>query len=245
MSTAPGDDPPAAARVAGWMQGIDLLRQAGFPEEASAEADRVVGAAGRDRPTLYALAEALAERGYAQRAIRIGLGLQGQTPPDRRLLRILYPFPYRTLITEEARGRGLDPFIAAALIRQESMFEARITSQVGARGLMQIMPATGRALAEAAGVEPWDAELLYQPEINVHLGTRYIARHMDAYDGSLPAVFSAYNAGWHRVEAWSHFPEFGNDELFTERIPFAETRGYVRILTRNHALYRGLYAEDG
>jgi soluble lytic murein transglycosylase len=244
MSAAPGASAAADQRVAGWMQGIDLLRTAGFPDEASAEADRVVAAAGGDRQTLYALAEALAERGYSQRAIRIGLRLQGAGAPDRRLLRILFPFPYRTLITEEARDRELDPFIAAALIRQESMFEARITSPAGARGLMQIMPATGTQLAEDAGVEPWDAELLYHPEINVHLGTRYVARHLENYDGSLPSVFSAYNAGSHRVEWWSAFAEYPHEELFTERIPFRETRDYVKILTRNHALYRGLYGEE-
>jgi soluble lytic murein transglycosylase len=244
MTASPGNEPAAAQRVSTWMQRIDLLRTAGFPDEASAEADRLVTAAGTDRPTLYALAEALAERGYAQRAIRIAQRLQGSGPPDRRLLRILFPFPYRTLITEESRARGLDPFLTAALIRQESMFEARVTSPAGARGLMQIMPATGRRLAEVAGLQPWDAEVLYQPELNVHLGTRYLAQHMENYDGSLPAVFSAYNAGAHRVAMWSGFPEYGDDELFTERIPFAETRGYVRILTRNRAVYEGLYGGE-
>ncbi|CAN5163235.1 hypothetical protein BH23GEM2_BH23GEM2_24920 [soil metagenome] len=245
MGATPPADPAASQRVANLLRGLDLLRAAGFPEEASAEADRVVAVAGRDPVTLYPLAEALAERGYSQRAIRIGLDLQKSEQLNRRLLRILYPFPYRTLVTEEARGRGLDPFIAAALIRQESMFEARVTSHVGARGLMQIMPATGRGLADSAGIEPWDAELLYHPEINVHLGTFYLARHSANYEGSLPPIFSAYNAGAHRVEWWKKWPEYGRDDLFTERIPFAETRGYVRILTRNHALYRGLYGEAG
>jgi soluble lytic murein transglycosylase len=244
MSAAPADDAAAARRVAVWMRGIDLLRDAGFHDDASAEADRVVGAAGADRATRYALAEALIERGYSQRAIRIGLGLQGSGTPDLRVLRILYPFPYRTLITEEARDRGFDPFVASALIRQESMFEARITSPAGARGLMQIMPATGRGLADAAGIGDWDGELLYQPEINVHLGTRYVAQHLQNYDNSLPSVFSAYNAGAHRVEMWKAFPEYSDEELFTERIPFRETRDYVKILTRNHAIYRGLYGEQ-
>jgi soluble lytic murein transglycosylase len=243
MSPMPGADAAAERRVAGWMRGVDLLRSAGFHDAASAEVDRVVAAAGRDRPTLYALAEALVERGYSQRALRIGNGLRGSAAPDRRLLRILYAFPFRTLITEEARDRGFDPFVAAALIRQESMFEPRITSPAGARGLMQIMPATGRTLADAAGVSPWDDELLYHPEINVHLGTRYVAQHLRSYAGSLPSVFSAYNAGYHRVDWWRNFPEVADDELFTERIPFRETRDYVKILTRNLAVYRGLYGE--
>jgi soluble lytic murein transglycosylase len=244
MSAAPGEDPAAVRRVEAWLDPLDLLRAAGFPEHASAEADRLVDEAGRDRPTLYALAEALAERGYSRRAIRIGLRLQGSGTPDARLLRILYPFPFRTLVTEEARARDLDPFVVAALIRQESMFEPRVTSPAGARGLMQIMPPTGSALADAAGLDDWDSELLFHPELNVHLGTRYLAEQMAEYDGSLPSVFAAYNAGPHRVEMWSSFPEYGDDELFTERIPFAETRGYVRILTRNLAIYRGLYGAD-
>lgn len=244
MSTSPGDDPAANARVAGWMAAVDLLRDAGFPDAAAAQADRVVAATGNDRATLYALAEALIERGYSRAAIRIGLRLQRTGLPNRRLLRILYPFPYRTLISEEARDRGLDPFVAAALIRQESMFEARITSPAGARGLMQIMPATGLEVAEAAGIESWNAEMLYYPEINVYLGTRYVAEQMAAYDNSLPSVFSAYNAGPHRVEWWSEFAEYGHEELFTERIPYRETRDYVKILTRNRALYAGLYGEE-
>jgi soluble lytic murein transglycosylase len=244
VSPGPDASPAAAQRVRQWMQSVDLLRAAGFPDEAAAEAGRVATDAGSDRATRYALAEALAERGYAQSAIRIGLGLQGSGTPDLRLLRILFPFPYRTLITEEALARDLDPYTVAALIRQESMFEARITSPAGARGLMQIMPATARQLAAAAGIDQWHAEMLYHPEINVHLGTRYIAKHMENYEGALPPVFSAYNAGSHRVEWWSEFPEYGDDELFTERIPFAETRGYVRILTRNREVYTGLYGDE-
>ncbi|HUG39492.1 MAG TPA: transglycosylase SLT domain-containing protein [Longimicrobiales bacterium] len=244
MEASPAGSAEADRLVAGWMRELDLLREAGFAEAAGALASEIAGRAGTDRPTRYALAEALAERGYSQRAILLGIGLQGSGPPNPRLLRILYPFPYRTLITEEARDRGLDPFIAAALIRQESMFEVRITSPAGARGLMQIMPATGARVADAAGMDHWDAELLYHPEINVHLGVRYVAQQMETYEGSLPSVFSAYNAGPHRVERWSAFPEYGDDELFTERIPFRETRDYVKILTRNRALYEGLYGDS-
>jgi soluble lytic murein transglycosylase len=244
LDPAPAASPAADRRVAGWMREVDLLRGAGLEDAAAARADEIADEAGTDRAVRYALAEALAERGYTRRAILMGLGLQGSGPPDLRLLRILYPFPYRTLITEEARDRGLDPFIAAALIRQESMFERFITSPAGARGLMQIMPATGRRLAEAAGMVRWSPELLYHPEVNVHLGIRYVAQHMGTYEGSLPSVFSAYNAGPHRVEWWSEFPEYGDEEAFTERIPYRETRDYVKILTRNRHLYRGLYGGD-
>jgi soluble lytic murein transglycosylase len=243
MGEAPAPAGEAARRrLAGWMEAVDRLREAGFHDAASAEADRVTGRAGSSRAVRYALAEALAERGYTRRAIRIGLQLQGGETTNPRLLRILYPYPYRDLIRAEAEEHGIPSSVAPALIRQESMFEARITSPVGARGLMQIMPSTGADLAQAEGLESWDPDYLYQPEINVHLGMSYIAEGLDVNDGSLPATFSAYNAGPHQVEQWRTFPEFKADqELFTERIPFRETRNYVKKIMRNRAIYEGLY----
>jgi soluble lytic murein transglycosylase len=149
------------------------------------------------------------------------------------------------MIRAEAAEHGLNPYVLAALIRQESLCEERATSPVGARGLMQIMPATGAHLAREAGIEDFDPELLYAPEVNVYLGTRYVAQHSREYDGSLPSIFSAYNAGAHRVERWAAYPEYRDEELFTERIPFRETRDYVKILSRYYATYAGLYGDEG
>ena len=239
---SPPENREARDRIGRWMRSIDLLRDAGLHTEAELEADRWIRHAGSDESLLYPLAETLNERGYTLRGIRIGQQLQRDAErPNDRMLRILYPFPYRGIVEAEAREKGLDPFMVAALTRQESLFKARITSPVGARGLMQVMPQTGAAIARGAGIQPWDSELLFQPEINVHLGTRYLADQMRSYRGSLPSVFSAYNAGPLRINEWSSFPEYRDEELFTERIPFRETRDYVKILTRNIALYRALY----
>jgi soluble lytic murein transglycosylase len=244
MNAAPAESEAARERIDAWLHGIDLLRDAGLHSEAEAEVDRWVARVGDDPRLLYPLAEALNERGYTVQGIRLGLKLQRMDERyNPRLLRILYPFPYRAIIEAEAREKGLDPFLVAALTRQESMFKARISSPVGARGLMQIMPETGRQIAWGVDIRQWDPELLFYPEINVHMGTRYLADQMRAYKGSLPSVFSAYNAGPHRVERWKEFPEYGNEELFTERIPYRETRDYVKILIRNRALYQGLYGE--
>ncbi len=243
MEESPPPDAAVRDRVATWMGPVAILVRAGFPDEAAGLVQQIVDRAGRDREVRYSLGEALTARGYTRRAIILAIGLRDDGPTNERLLRIRYPFPYRTLVTEEAKERGFDPFVAAALIRQESLFEARITSHVGARGLMQLMPGTGREVAALEGIENWDAETLYEPEMNVHLGTRLLADHLESWDGSLPSVFGAYNAGPHRVERWVRYPEFGQDELFTERIPFAETRDYVKILTRNRALYQGLWGE--
>jgi soluble lytic murein transglycosylase len=237
----------AASReaVARAFRGVDVLREAGFPDEAAIEAMRVADRLGEGRQTQLALAEALIERGHGRRAIRIGQALASDEPRIARLLRILYPLPFERMIRAEAEEHGLDPYVLAALIRQESLFEERATSPVGARGLMQIMPATGTRLAQEAGLEDFDPELLYDPEINVYLGARYVAEHYQEYGGSLPSVFSAYNAGAHRVGRWAAYPEYADEELFTERIPFRETRDYVKILSRNFAIYIGLYGDEG
>jgi soluble lytic murein transglycosylase len=225
---------------------VDLLRAAGLDAEAAAEVDRRIREAADDRALLYPLAEAVNERGYTSAGIRVAIKMQeGGEPVSARLLRILYPLPYRGIIDGEARRNDLQPALVAAMIRQESWFNHKATSGPGARGLMQVMPETGRGLATGAGLRQWNAELLYNPEINVALGTRFLADQMRAYRGSLPSVFSAYNAGPARVTRWRQLPEYRDEELFTERIPFQETRDYVKILTRNTAIYRGLYGGGG
>ncbi len=246
MSPSPTTTADQEARVVEWTRGVDILREAGFPDAASQEVDWIRDrAAGEDEGLRLALGEALASRGYGQSAILLGLAMDDGDRPSRRLLQLLFPFPYRTLITASAEDREIDPTVAAALIRQESLFEAGITSYVGARGLMQLMPATARELAADLELETWEPDLLYRPEMNVHLGTHLLARHIEDYDGFLPAVFGAYNAGPHRIERWKEFPSYGDAELFTERIPYSETRNYVKILTRNRAIYQGLYGTDG
>ena len=238
----PQVNPAAAERVAQMMRGVDLLRTAGLEDQAEAEARWIVDRVGDDVNLQYPLAEALNARGQTVLGTRLARRIAAREPgTNLRLLRILDPFAYRAVLEAEARENDLDPFLVAALTRQESTFKATISSPVGARGLMQVMPATGEGLARAAGIGGWDPDLLFQPEINVHLGTRFLAAQMRAYNGNLPRVFSAYNAGPARVERWRKFPEAADQELWTERIPFSETRDYVRILRRNIALYRGLY----
>jgi soluble lytic murein transglycosylase len=242
LADSPPVDRELATRMAAALGPADLLREAGLHADAEAEVDRVVRTAPEDKATRYALGEALASRGWTVHGVRIARALEAKgEKPNARLLRVLYPLQYRPVFEAEARERGLDLYLVAALTRQESVFRPRAHSPVGARGLMQVMPATGRGLAAGAGITGWDPEMLFNPEINVHLGIRFLAAQMRAYDGNLPYVFSAYNAGPARVTRWRNFPEARDPELFTERIPFEETRDYVKILTRNIALYRGLY----
>ena len=158
------------------------------------------------------------------------------------MARILYPFPRREMVLRESRDRGVDPWLVAALIRQESAFTADIESGAGAVGFMQVLPATGRELAERAGVEPWSPALLRVPEVNVHLGTHYLVQLLERQGPDLALVLSAYNAGPTRANRWRELPEASDQERFIERIPFGETRGYVKNVLRNAILYQQLYA---
>jgi soluble lytic murein transglycosylase len=157
---------------------------------------------------------------------------------------VTFPFPYRELVRREAAEWGIDPFLMAAIIRQESSFKADIVSPAGAIGLMQVMPPTGQQLARRHGPDPFTNASLTRPEVNLHLGAAFFVDMSRRYDHDLPLVLSAYNAGPTRASAWRQFPEVADPLRFTERIPFDETRGYVKSVRRNLALYRVLYGAE-
>ncbi len=220
----------------------ELLRSANLNDAASFELSRLRRSFADTPETLYELAEQMHANGRTQNAISIGRELErlrGQW--DQRLLRIVYPLPFEQIIETEARLQGIDPYLAAALIRQESGFNPRATSVAGARGLMQIMPRTGRKIARTVSIRNFRNARLYEPALNVKLGMQHLKELLDAYDSRLPYVLVAYNAGPNRLAQWRAFPEAIDDELLAERIPFSETRDYVRIVQQNASIYRALY----
>ena len=225
---------------------LDLLVAAGLDAGVEAHIDGLIARTDGSVPESLDLADALIERGFSIKGIRLGQSLlRDGAPQTKRLLRVLYPFPYRELVTREASERNLDPLFLAALIRQESAFAPAVHSPAGAIGLMQVMPATGRDVARSQGIRGFTAESLETAEINLHLGTRFWLDMERRYsDGKLPLVLSAYNAGPTRARRWRQLPEFEDLLRFTERIPFEETRGYVKNITRNVGLYQFLYGDD-
>lgn len=113
-------------------------------------------------------------------------------------------------------------------------------------GLMQVVPATGRSLARSVGPELFSEGLLLHPEVNLHLGAAYLARLHERFDDRRALALAAYNAGPTRARRWEDsFPEVEDPLRFTERIPYRETRGYVKRVTRNLEIYRWLYGEEG
>ena len=229
------------------MEVLALLEGAALPEAADAHVAAMKAATAGSEELQLRLAVALNEAGRTLDGIRLGLELrQNGRPWDITMVRVVYPFPYRQLVTSRARELDLDPYLLAGLIRQESAFVPEIVSPAGAIGLTQVMPATGRQLAGAVGPRDFRTEMLETAELNVHLGTRFLSELFSRYDGNIPLILSAYNAGPTRANRWRRLPEATDPHRFTERIPFAETRGYVKNVTRNRALYRWLYGEgDG
>jgi soluble lytic murein transglycosylase len=247
LAIALGPEPAAASEPRGEADvalfRLGLLNRVAIPGAAAFETERLRAHFDTRPNGWYVLAEVLNQGGQAYEGILLGREIQrreGRLNP--RLLRIIYPFPYQDLVLPAARELGLDPFLVAGLIRQESMFNPAAVSPAGAIGLMQIIPSTGEMLARQLGLASFDPQRdLARPEINVRLGTRYLATRLSEYRGDVVSALAAYNAGAHRVERWALFPEYGDPELFAERIPFNETRDYVKIVQANAEIYRALY----
>jgi soluble lytic murein transglycosylase len=152
----------------------------------------------------------------------------------------VYPLLYRDQLVAEASRHRVDPALVAALIRQESSFVPRALSRAGARGLMQVMPDVGRSIARSRGYPVWDPALLFEPAVSLELGISHLAAALRQYP-DLTRVLAAYNAGGSRVTRWNRKAGVADPEVFAERIPFDETRDYVRIVQRNVDMYRVLY----
>jgi soluble lytic murein transglycosylase len=224
------------------LQRAELLQDLGMDDEAELEYEWIASEAERSVDVTLAAARAFRDENLAPRAIRLGnKALSNGAARDQRLYRALYPLAYQGVLTREAERHRLDPALVAALIRQESSFEPRATSRAGARGLMQIMPAVGRQLASAEDYHTWDAELLYQPDVSLELGTAHLAGLLSGY-AHVAHALAAYNAGSSRAKRWLEKAGTDDPEVFVERIPFRETRDYVRIIMRNRELYRSMYS---
>jgi soluble lytic murein transglycosylase len=223
----------ATARVA-------ALKDVGMEVEAGFENDKLFRDALSDPTRVVATASALAGTDQASRSIALGKRALDDIGPTPANYRLYFPVLERETLISSSKENGLDPVLVAALIRQESNFNPRATSPAGARGLMQLMPDVGQGLASSKGIAPWNAEMLYDPAVNIKLGTAHLKALVRKYPEVVKQL-AAYNAGESRVEKWSTKTGAADPEVFTERIPFVETRDYVRIILRNRAYYDALY----
>ena len=223
------------------LERIDMLEELGMDTEADFEIEALEDGAKASKEAALATANAFREHGEGTKTINLALRLIEQGERDARVYRLAYPIIDREELERSARLNKLDPALVAGLIRQESSFNPRAVSVANARGLMQVLPSVGAEIARSMRYPVWSVSLLFDPDVNLQLGTSHLAAATRQYS-DVVKVLAAYNAGNSRVERWSRKASASKDpEIFAEQIPFVETRDYVRIVQRNAEMYRVLY----
>ena len=155
---------------------------------------------------------------------------------------LLFPRPYWTTLKADAAANGLDPYLVAALIRQESEFNAGAVSRANAVGLMQLLPSVGKSLARKRHQRHFKTNELLDPTVNLELGTADLRQSINRYDGQLEYALAAYNAGDSPVRQWIASGDSKDIAEWVESIPYSETRDYVESILRNREMYRAVYA---
>jgi soluble lytic murein transglycosylase len=152
-------------------------------------------------------------------------------------LSLRFPVVYKDEIENATSKNGLDTSWVIALMRQESAFQPDARSSAGARGLMQLMPKTGRYVARLLKQRRPKITDLYKPETNIKLGTHYLKKNLKRFNANKVLTTAAYNAGPHRVSKW--LPEANNmdADIWTETIPYKETRNYVQRIMSYASIY--------
>jgi soluble lytic murein transglycosylase len=244
--TLPADPADALADDPGFAR-VDLLRRLGLIESALEELEEVVAQATGDPVRLYGFSSAYVRDERYHMALRISrrhfaaLAASGDPALPRAFWEILYPFGWREEVTAAARRVGIDPFLVAAVVREESSYHPRALSRAGARGLMQLMPATARPMAEHRGLAFAGGDLLDDPATNIEIGTAFLAGLLGEFKDPRLAL-AAYNAGPARLRQWWQGRRTSDLEAFVEQIPFDETRQYVKRVMFSWDEYRRVYA---
>jgi soluble lytic murein transglycosylase len=239
--------PAAASKPLPTADRIGMLIATGLYREALGElqyAQRVWG----DSPQVQATV------GYVQRKlsnVRAGINAMKRAYPQylaaggeslpTPIQQVIFPLEYWPLLQKYGAARGLDPYLLAALVAQESNFDPTVVSSARAMGLMQVLPSTGRAYAKVLGLRSFSSRKLNDPETNVQIGTTLFANTIKRFGGVYFAL-AAYNAGDSRVVSWQkERPGLPQDE-FIDDIPFPETQNYVKRILGTAEDYRRLYA---
>ena len=164
---------------------------------------------------------------------------RGKIPLSSEIWSWAYPKGYLSAI-QAGVGPGLDPFLVAGLIREESLYNPFAVSRVGALGLMQLMPSTAAKVARQLGLPALDREELFDPEANIHLGTTYVNSLFKQFKGNIIFTVAAYNAGPPAVNRWIVRNGHQPPDEFVESISYRETRGYVKRVLGSFKVYRSI-----
>jgi len=243
-ASLPADPRELLQAEAPWAR-VEALRAVGLGDYADDEMDSMARRAADNPRRLYALSAAYAQESRFYLSLRIlkrnFLGVARSAPPaPRTFWDLFYPMGWRNELTDAASRAVLDPYLVAAIVREESSFYPQARSRVGARGLMQLMPATARPLARSRGL-PTSEESLDDPAVNLVLGSAYLGVLMKEFGEPRLAV-AAYNAGPTSVREWWKSRPTEDLEVWVELIPYDETRRFVRRVMLAWEEYRRLYA---
>ena len=159
------------------------------------------------------------------------------------LPKMIFPIRYKEQIFISAQKYNVDPFLVSSIIKAESKFNANAISKKGAKGLMQIMDITGEWAASELKMLDFTPDQLFDPAINIEIGSWYVARLMKQYEGDIPTLLAAYNAGTGNVYKWRNNEVYSLDGVTIDYIPFKETRKYIKKVKMNLRFYTYLYQE--
>jgi soluble lytic murein transglycosylase len=226
-----------------------LLDLAGLDDLSEAELRFGAKVDGQPQVIAIELADLATQRDAPDQGIRYikhyapgYLSMSLDSAPDK-FWRLAFPLPYRKALEEYCRAQNLDPYLMAALIRQESEFNPKAVSRANARGLAQVLPSTGRQLSRKLGMPRFSSAMLFTPDTNLKLGTYYLKQLSDQLQGKWEATLASYNAGKSHVAVWLAAGNYREPAEFVESIPFNETRVYVQSVLRNAEVYRKLYGQ--
>lgn len=233
------------------------LMAVGFYEEAAKEAAVLVAVSPADKKMSAKLALATANLGagqikdsilYAEILCNNAIisGTSGQLPAA--MWHLAYPKGYYKYVREYANEFGLEESLVLAVIREESRFNPKTLSFANARGLMQIIPQTGRSVARLVGIKSYYTNKLHDPDTNIKMGCYYLSQLLKRFDNDKVMALAAYNGGPLRVKRWMNKwwnevgPNIDLDE-FVESIPLSETKRYVQKVLKSYYEYKRLYSE--
>lgn len=227
---------------------IKTLFLYGFSDQAFALYDEARKKNAKRLDFLYEYGKLFYEVGETAAGYR--LARQFQNNIDRRrlmappidVLHYLYPIPYRDQVKFHS-GDRIDPFFVYSVMRQESIFNFEIASPVGACGLLQIMPATGKMLAKLENLDNFDPKQLYNAYMNIRLGVRYLVDLKKEYNDDYMYVLGNYNAGPKPTKRWQAAGQGLPWDIRAEEISYWETRDYVKRVMGNYWIYQEIYDE--
>ncbi len=250
--SSPGFGEEVSGRPASYLDSVSFqkseeFRQLGLMSESSQELMQAVKSFRSDQYSLSQLAIHLMEsRAYDSALVVVRRYFReqierGELPKSSPLWQVAYPRGYLENIQAYA-DPIVDPYLVAGIIREESLYDPRALSPVGAMGLMQLMPETASRVANQLGMSPFQTEDLFRGDTNIRLGVGYVAQLLKKYEGNLAYTVAAYNAGPHVVARWIAKSGDRDPDEFIELISYKETRRYVKRVLTSYRAYHFLSA---